>query len=251
VKVFLAGAAGAIGRRLTPLLLRAGYHVTGTTRTKKNAELLTTYGAVPMVVDVFDAGALREAVAEAQPDIVIHQLTDLPAAPGTPGYAEGLERNRRIRVEGTRNLIAAAQAAGVRRVVAQSIGFIYAPAPGARVETDALDPTDEPVRRGTVEGVRALEDAVLKTPGIDGIVLRFGFFYGPGTWNEARPKGAAIHVDAAAHATLLTVQKGKPGLYNIAEDDPGLSSAKAKRDLGFDPAFRLKADDLTAAGGRP
>jgi nucleoside-diphosphate-sugar epimerase len=251
MKIFLAGAAGAIGRRLTPLLIKTGHHVTGTTRSRDKAVLLNDVGAVPVVVDAFDAAALREAVAEAAPDVVIHQLTDLPAAPGTPGYAEGLERNRRIRVEGTRNLIDAAKAAGVRRVIAQSIGFIYAPASGARVESDALDPSTDPARRGTVDGVRALERAVLETFGIDGVVLRFGFFYGPGTWNEARPKGAAIHVDAAAQATLLAVTKGEPGIYNIAEDDPGLSSAKAKRALGFDPAFRLEADDLTAAGGRP
>jgi nucleoside-diphosphate-sugar epimerase len=241
LKVFLAGAAGAIGRRLTPLLIKAGHHVTGTTRSKDKAVLLNDVGAVPVVVDAFDAAGLRAAVVAAKPDVVIHQLTDLPSAPGTPGYAEGLTRNSRIRIEGTRNLIDAAKAAGVRRVIAQSIGFVYAPAPGARVESDALDPSTDPVRSNTVAGVRALEDAVLKTPGIEGIVLRFGFFYGPGTWNdEVRPKGAAIHVDAAAHATLLAMTNGKPGLYNIAEDDPGLSSARAKADFGFDPAFRIK-----------
>jgi nucleoside-diphosphate-sugar epimerase len=240
VKVFLAGAAGAIGRRLTPLLIKAGHQVTGTTRSKDKAAQLETAGAMPVVVDVFDAAALRAAVAKAAPDIIIHQLTDLPAAPGTPGYAEGLARNSRIRIEGTRNLMEAAKAAGVRRVIAQSIGFVYAAAPGARTETDPLDPSAEPVRRDTIEGVRALEDAVLKTPGIEGIVLRFGFFYGPGTWNdEARPNGAAIHVDAAAQATLLAMTKAKPGIYNIAEDDPGLSSAKAKAGFGFDPAFRI------------
>ncbi|MGE0061437.1 MAG: NAD-dependent epimerase/dehydratase family protein [Xanthobacteraceae bacterium] len=239
MKVFLAGAAGAIGRRLTPLLLRSGHHVTGTTRSKDRAKDLNTMGAVPVVVDAFDAAALCRAVTEAKPDVVIHQLTDLPAAPGTPGYADGQERNRRIRIEGTRNLVDAAQAAGVRRVIAQSIGFVYAPAPGARSEADPLVTTDDPVRARTLEGVRALESAVLETPGIEGVVLRFGFFYGPGTWNEQRPNGAAIHVDAAAHATLLAMTGGKPGLYNIAEDDPGLSSAKAKADFGFDPAFRL------------
>jgi nucleoside-diphosphate-sugar epimerase len=251
MKIFLAGAAGAIGRRLTPLLIKAGHQVTGTTRSQDKARDVTAMGAEPVLVDVFDAAALRVAVAAAPPDIIIHQLTDLPAAPGTPGYAEGLARNNRIRIEGTRNLVEAAKAASVRRVIAQSIGFVYAPAPGARVESDALDPGTDPARSGTVAGVRALEDAVLKTPGIDGIVLRFGFFYGPGTWNAERARGPAIHVDAAAQATLLAVTKGEPGIYNIAEDDPGLSSAKAKRALGFDPAFRLEADDLTAAGGRP
>ncbi|MGE0564455.1 MAG: NAD-dependent epimerase/dehydratase family protein [Pseudolabrys sp.] len=239
MKVFLAGAAGVIGRRLTPLLLKAGHHVTGTTRSKERAADLNRIGAVPMIVDAFDAGALRAAVAETEPDVIIHQLTDLPAAPGTPGYAEGLERNRRIRIEGTRNLVAASEAAGVSRLIAQSIAFVYAPAPGARIETDPLDPTTDPVRSRTIEGVRALESAVLGAPGVEGIVLRFGFFYGPGTWYASRPRGPAIHVDAAAQATLLAMLKGKRGVYNIAEDDPGLSSTKAKSELGFDPAFRI------------
>lgn len=241
MKVFLAGAAGAIGRRLTPLLVKAGHHVTGTTRSAAKAGALNTMGAVPVVVDAFDAAALRKAVTDAAPDIVIHQLTDLPAAPGTPGYADGQMRNRRIRIEGTRNLVDAALAAGVPRVIAQSIGFVYAPAPGARVETDPLDTPADPVRAKTLEGVRALEDAVLETPGIEGVVLRFGFFYGPGTWNDARPDGAAIHIDAAARATLLAMTQAKPGLYNIAEDDPALSSAKAKSAFGFDPLFRISA----------
>jgi nucleoside-diphosphate-sugar epimerase len=236
MKVFLAGAAGAIGRRLTPLLLANGHAVVGTTRSEDKSAALRALGAEPIVVDVFNAEALQRAVLTAQPDAVIHQLTDLAFAPGTPQYQEGLARNARLRVEGTRNLVAAALAGGVRRVVAQSIAFIYAPGPGARVEDDPLKPA-EGAAGVTVSAVETLERAVLAMP--EGIVLRYGFFYGPGTWSLDTPNPPAVHVDAAAQATMLALTRGSPGIYNIAEDDPGLSSDKAKRDLGFDPAFRI------------
>ena len=239
MRIFLAGAGGVIGRRLTPLLVKAGHRVTGTTRTADKVNLLRTLGADPVVVDVFDADALTRALAQSAPDAVIHQLTDLPAAPGTTGYAAGQERNVRLRTEGTRNLVAAARAAGVRRVIAQSIAFVYAPGESARTEADPLERNADGVRARTVAGVIALEDAVLALP--EGIVLRYGFFYGPGTWSgEAPSRAPAVHVEAAAQACLLVLTKGKRGLYNIAEDDPGLSSEKAKRELGFDASFRAQ-----------
>lgn len=236
MKIFLAGAAGAIGRRLTPLLLANGHTVVGTTRSADKSAALRALGAEPVIVDVFDAEALRRAVLTAQPDAVIHQLTDLAFAPGTPQYQEGLARNARLRVEGTRNLIAASLAAGVRRVVVQSIAWIYAPGSGARVETDPLKPA-EGAAAVTVSAVETLERAVLAMP--EGIVLRYGFFYGPGTWSLDTPTPPAVHVDAAAKAAVLALTRGLPGIYNIAEDSPALSSDKAKRDLGFDPAFRV------------
>lgn len=236
MKIFLAGAGGAIGRRLTPLLRAAGHAVTGTTRSADKTQALRALGAEPVVVDVFDAAALTRAVKAAAPQAVMHQLTDLAFAPGTPQYEEGLARNARLRIEGTRNLVAAARAANVKRVVAQSIAFIYAPGPGARVESDALSADAAAAR--TVAAVKALEDAVLSLP--EGVVLRYGFFYGPGTWSPATPSRApAVHIDAAAQAALLALTKAKPGIYNIAEGDPGLSSEKAKRELGFDPGFRI------------
>ncbi len=238
MRIFFAGAGGAIGRRLTPLLVAAGHQVTGTTRGADKAAALARLGAEPVVVDVFDAPALARAVAAAAPQTIIHQLTDLAFAPGTPQYAEGLARNARLRIEGTRNLVAAAKAANVARMIAQSIAFIYAPGPGARVESDPLAPAEGAMAQ-TVDGVAALERAVLALP--QGIVLRYGFFYGPGTWSEARPHPPAVHVDAAAQAALRALTKGKPGIYNIAEDDPGLSSEKAKRELGFDAGFRIQA----------
>jgi nucleoside-diphosphate-sugar epimerase len=181
---------------------------------------------------------LAEAVATARPDVIVHQLTDLASAPGTPGYPAAQEANRRLRIEGTRNLVRAANMAGVRRVVAQSIAFAYAPGEGARGEDDPLDVAAEGVRQLTVQGITALEREVLQTPDIAGVVLRYGYFYGPGTWYDAPPKPPSVHVDAAAHAALLATGRGA-GTYNIAEDDGAVSSAKAMRDLGFDPAFRI------------
>jgi nucleoside-diphosphate-sugar epimerase len=125
MKIFLAGAGGAIGRRLTPLLRSAGHAVFGTTRAADKAGALRALGAEPVVIDVFDAQALARAVQAAAPDVVLHQLTDLAFAPGTPQYEEGLARNARLRIEGTRNLADAAKAAGVRRMITQSIAFVY------------------------------------------------------------------------------------------------------------------------------
>src|SRR5665811_2154761 len=139
VKIFLAGAGGAIGRRLTPLLRAAGHDVVGTTRSPDKATAVAALGAAPVVVDVFDVAALTRAVQIAAPQVVMHQLTDLAFAPGTPRYEEGLERNAKLRIERTRNLAAAAKAAGVTRLIAQSIAFVYAPGDGVRVETDPLD----------------------------------------------------------------------------------------------------------------
>jgi nucleoside-diphosphate-sugar epimerase len=168
----------------------------------------------------------------------MHQLTDLSCAPGTPGYQESLERNARLRVEGTRNLVAASKAAGVRRLIAQSIAFAYAPGDRARVESDPLNLSVEGAFARTVAAVSTLEQAVLAMP--EGIVLRYGFFYGPGTWSGVEPaRKPALHVDAAAQAALFALSKGRPGVYNVAEDDQSLSSDKAKAELNFDPGFRL------------
>lgn len=239
MKVFLAGATGVIGRRLVRLLRAARIEVTGTTRLPAKGRALSTLGATPVVVDVFDAEALARAVEAAQPDVIVHQLTDLPSAPGTPGYPEAQERNSRLRIEGTRNLMAAAIRAGVGRVVSQSIAFVYAPGEGVRREDDPLDTGADGVRAQTVAGVVALEDATLNTPGIDGIVLRYGLLYGPGTWYETPPKPPSLHVDAAAQAALLAVTRGRRGVYNIAEDDGAVSSEAARRELGFDAGFRI------------
>jgi nucleoside-diphosphate-sugar epimerase len=239
MKIFLAGAGGTIGRRLTPLLRAAGHMVVGTTRSKDKAAAIAALGAEPVVIDVFDADALARAVKAVTPQLLMHQLTDLPFAPGTPRYDEGLKGNARLRIEGTRNLVDAAKATGVRRMITQSIAFVYAPGDGMRVETDPLDVSATGARKRTVDGVVALEQATLELP--EGIVLRYGYLYGPGTWypNEKWAK-PALYVDAAAQAALLAVSKGKHGIYNIAEDDGAILSDKAKCDLGFDAGFRVR-----------
>ncbi|MDY0884648.1 NAD-dependent epimerase/dehydratase family protein [Dongia soli] len=237
-RVFLAGASGAIGRRLVPLLLQAEYQVTGTTRSYLKSAMLQKMGIVPVVVDVFDASALRDAVIAAAPDIVIHQLTDLPPGLDPALMEEGRKRNARLREIGTRHLVAASLAAGAKRMIAQSIAFAYAPLPPERqgtpiLESDPLDPN--------ARGVRMLEEAVLQTPYIEGIVLRYGKLYGPGTGFDAPSGDAPVHVDAAAKAALLAITRGQPGVYNIAEDDGTLSLDKARRDLNWNPRFRLAA----------
>ncbi len=239
MRIFLAGASGVIGRRLTPMLVAAGHVVTGTTRSPEKAAALRGQGVEAVVVDVFDRNALRETVVRARPEVVIHQLTDLPQTL-TARSPDTLARNSRLRIEGTANLVAAAQAAAARRLIAQSIAFAYADGPEPHAETDALALAEGDAPSAvTARGVRALEEATLHAPGIDGIVLRYGRLYGPGTWFETPSGRGVLHVDAAAHAALLAVSRGAPGIYNVAEDDGALTVDKARREFGFDPAFRL------------
>jgi nucleoside-diphosphate-sugar epimerase len=200
--------------------------------------MLARAGVVPTVVDVFDAPALTAAVGGAQPAVVIHQLTDLPRELDGPRIAASAPGNARIRSEGTRNLVAAAQAAGVHRFVAQSISFAYAPGGEPHPETDPLNLAD-PARAVTVRGVADMEHQVLAAAGIEGIVLRYGLLYGPGTWYVTPDRKPSLHVDAAAQAALLAVTRGGRGVYNIADDDGAVAIAKACAELGFDPRFRI------------
>ena len=238
--IFVAGAAGAIGSALVPLLIEAGYTVYGSTRRPERAYALEARGARPVIVDVFDAEALRVALRRIAPMAVIHQLTDLPPDLDPKLMADAAHRNARVRSEGTRNLVAAALAAGSRRLVAQSIAWVYAPGPLPHVEEHPLDLEAEGGRRVSVDGVAALERSVLGTPGITGTVLRYGLVYGPGTSN-AGPKGACpVHVEAAAWAAVLALRQAQGGVLNIAEDNPEVSSEKAKRDLGWHASLRLR-----------
>jgi nucleoside-diphosphate-sugar epimerase len=239
MRILLAGATGVIGSRLTPLLIAAGHEVVGTTRSADKAKALEEQGAQAVVVDVFERQALRDAAVTAKPEVVIHQLTDLPAVFDPARRAESLERNARLRIDGTASLVAAAAAAGARRLISQSIAFIYADGPEPHAESDPLAPADGgDLNALTSRGVRALEHATLHTPGIDGIVLRYGRLYGPGTWFPQAAGRGPLHVDAAAQAALLAVTRGSPGIYNIAEED-GALTVEARQELGFDPAFRL------------
>lgn len=228
--ILLAGASGAIGRRLCRLLLEDSWQVTGTTRSSERAERLRAMGVMPALVDVYDEEALKQVVAEARPDIVIHQLTDLPPGLDPAKMEEGRIRNARIRDIGTRNLIAASVACGVQRMVVQSIAFMYAPGPTPYVETSPL----------SSETLAAFEQQVLNAP-LAGIILRYGRLYGPGTGFDQAPTETPLHVDAAADAARLAVTHGQAGVYNIVEDERTVSSQKAMRELGWHPGFRIDA----------
>ncbi len=240
MRVFLAGAAGAIGRPLVPLLVAAGHEVTGTTRSAERAEAIRAAGATPAVVDALDADALRAAAEQAAPDVVVHQLTSLPKR-FNPGRRGMYDATNRIRAEGTRNLLVAARAAGARRFVCQSVAFAYAP--GRRPEVkdeEARLALDAPAQfgRGT-RVVDAMERAVLGADGFAAVVLRYGWFYGPRTYcgeggsiavdvrkrrfpvvGSGTGLWSFVHVDDAAAATLIAVERGTPGIYNVVDDEP-------------------------------
>jgi nucleoside-diphosphate-sugar epimerase len=238
MKVFVAGASGAIGRPLLRQLVAAGHEVTGTTRSAERADEIRALGCAPAVCDVFDRAALKAAVAEAAPEVVINQLTSLPRDynPRRLDYGP----TNRVRTEGGGNLIAAAREARARRFVTQSISFMYAPEGDWVKGEEARLFTDAPGAFAT--GVRALiehERAALEAPGLDSVVLRYGWFYGPGTYyasdgsiaEQVRKrrfpvvgKGSGIvsflHVEDAAGATVVASEQGSPGIYNVVDDDP-------------------------------
>jgi len=240
-QIFLAGASGAIGRRLSLLLAADGWQVTGTTRSADKARSMRANGVEPVIVDVFDAAALRDAVMAARPEIVIHQLTDLPKGLDPSRMAEATVRNARIRDEGTRNLVAAAIAAGARRMVAQSIAWAYAPGAEPHPETDPLAAGAEGDGAINVQGLIALEDLTLKSPPLEGVVLRYGQLYGPGTPFDQPSRDVPLHVDAAAYAALLAIDRGGSGIYNLAEPNRHVATEKARAVLGWTPDFRLPA----------
>jgi nucleoside-diphosphate-sugar epimerase len=239
MRVFVAGATGVIGRRLVPMLREAGHDVTGMTRSAERAAALRSEGATPVICDVYDERELAAAVAAAQPEVVVHELTDLPADLD-PRKTDRFAGNNRIRTEGTRNLMAATVAAGARRMVAQSIAFAYAmTGEGLKTEDDPLYDDAPAPWAETVAALHELEDAVTGTKGVEGLVLRYGFFYGPGSTyardgyyaREARRRRlpvvgrgggvfSFIHVDDAAAATVAAVERGRPGIYNVVDDEP-------------------------------
>lgn len=239
-RIFLAGSSGAVGRRLVPLLLEAGHAVVGTSRSSAKARELRALGVEPVVVDVFDSAALMRAMVSAGPQVVIHQLTDLGGGLDPGRRTQSLIRNARIRDEGTQNLVRAAIAANARRLVAQSISWMYAPGAEAHTEDDPLDLTADGDRATSVRGVVALEKWTLQSPPLEGLVLRYGHFYGPGTGSDV-PQSPAVHVDAAAYAALLAVDHGERGIYNIAEANAQIATDKARTALGWRPDFRLKS----------
>jgi len=237
--VFLAGAAGAVGSALVPLLVDAGYTVYGSTRRAERAAQLEQAGAAPVIVDVFDVQALHDALRRIEPACVIHQLTDLPPALDPAKMSQAVIANARIRDEGTRNLLSAALDAGATRFIAQSIAWAYRDDERAQPydESHALDTGSEGNRLVTIRGVVSLETQVLEAP-LTGTVLRYGFLYGPGTGTDERRGASPLHVDAAASAALLAMEHSTGGAFNIAEDNPVVSAEKAKRELGWSADFR-------------
>jgi nucleoside-diphosphate-sugar epimerase len=237
LRIFLAGASGTLGRRIVPLLIARGHHVTGTTRSR--ADELRALGAEPAVLDPFDADAVREAVVRAEPDVVVHQLTALAGLGMARNFDKAFALTNRLRTEGTDHLIAAARAAGARRLVWQSYaGWPYARDDGAlKTEDDPLDPDPPADARATLAAIRYLEDAVLSS-GLEGVVLRYGGFYGAGTSLDAGgdhrelirrrrfPLGgdgggvwSFVDIDDAAAATVAAIEGDATGVFNIVGDD--------------------------------
>ena len=240
MKVFVAGASGAIGRPLVRQLVAAGHEVTGMTRREERAEEIRAAGAAAVVCDVFDAAALEAAVREAAPEVVVHELTALPPRLDYKAKEDPLAPTNRVRSEGTRNLVAAAKAAGARRLIAESVAFFYTP------QGEWVKDEEAPLfstRRGTFGDAAAaladLERQVTGAEGIEGVVLRYGWLYGPGTYFDRDGsqtedalkrrlpivgKGDGIfsfvHVEDAAAATVAAVERGAPGIYNVVDDEP-------------------------------
>jgi nucleoside-diphosphate-sugar epimerase len=239
MRVLVAGATGAIGRLLVPKLVAAGHEVTGMTRSEKRAEGVRAAGARAVVCDAFDADAVRSAVGEARAEAVAHQLTALPDRIDFRDK-ELYTATNRLRSEGTSILLAAAREGGARRFVCQSIAFAYAPAGERLMSEEAPLMKNLPGNFG--EGVRVIaemERQVLEAEGLEGLVLRYGFFYGPGTYygedgsatRDVRRRRmpvvgrgtgifSFVHLDDAADATVIAVERGAPGIYNIVDDEP-------------------------------
>jgi 2-alkyl-3-oxoalkanoate reductase len=240
MQVFLAGATGAIGRRLVPQLVAGGHQVTATTRNAEKLDQLETLGVAPVVVDGLDAAAVGEAVARAEPDAIIHQMTALGGEPDLKRFDRWFAITNELRTTGTQNLLAAASAAGVGRFVAQSYtGWSNIREGGpVKTEEDPLDPSPAKAQTESLAAIRFLEQAVLEAP-LEGIVLRYGSFYGPGSSellvDQIRRRKLPvvgggggvwswIHLDDAASATVAALERGKRGIYNIVDDDPARAS---------------------------
>jgi nucleoside-diphosphate-sugar epimerase len=240
MRVFVAGATGAIGKQLVPRLVAAGHEVHGMTRSESKQAMLSELGAVPVVADALDPDQVAEAVGRAKPDVIVHQLTAIGAL-DTRHFDRDFALTNRLRTEGTDHLLSAGQAVGVRRFVAQSAiyGF-YARTGGAvKTEEDPLDPSPPRESREALSAVQHLEDAVVGARWTEGIVLRYGAFYGPGTsmapgeeqFEVVRRRkfplvgnGAGVwsfvHIADAAEATVAAVDHGRPGIYNVVDDEP-------------------------------
>src|SRR3954451_4165704 len=248
MKVFVAGATGVLGRALVPQLVARGHEVVGMTRSASKQDLVRSLGARPVLADALDPDAVAQAVASAEPEAIVHELTALSGPMSVrdarhPERFEGAIMTNRLRTEATDHLLAAGRAVGARRFVAQSFGaFRFAPT-GAPVQTedDPLDPHQAGVSQPGVEAMLYLERAVTTIEWGQGLALRYGGFYGPGTGISRAPDAqmaapirkrrfpivgdgggvwSLVHVEDAAAATAIAVERGRPGIYNVVDDDP-------------------------------
>jgi 2-alkyl-3-oxoalkanoate reductase len=239
MKIFIAGATGAIGRPLISQLLAKGHDVVALTRSLEKARILAEQGVESAIVDVFDGDAVKAAVIRAQPEVLIEQLTSLPKTYTSDSMSNSAPLNRRIRLEGGANVLAAAQASGVRRYLRQSIAFWGIPGTGLADEETPLAFDASPAVATDARTVTEIEHCLLETPNLEGIALRYGFLYGPGTWfnpdgdvaHQVRQQQFPIvengegvwswvHVEDAAAATVTAVERGNPGIYLITDDRP-------------------------------
>jgi nucleoside-diphosphate-sugar epimerase len=239
MRVFVAGATGAIGKQLVPRLVAAGHEVHGMTRSASNKAMLDELGAVPVVADALDPQRVAEAVGAAGPDVIVHQLTAIGAV-DTRHMERDFALTNRLRTEGTDHLLAAGKAVGVRRFVAQSNAIVYGRT-GAAVQSEegAFDPSPASTMRANQEAIRHLEAAVVGAGWTEGIALRYGWFYGPGTGiapggevpelirrrrfplvGDGGAVWSFIHVADAAEATVAAIEHGRRGVYNVVDDDP-------------------------------
>ena len=243
MKIFLAGATGALGRQLLPRLVERGHDVTGMTRSESKQQLIRDLGGRPVVGDALDPVSVAQAVAAAEPETIVHELTAIPHALDVRHFARDFAQTNRLRTEGTDHLLAACRAVGARRFVAQS----YAPIIFARVggpvkaEDDPVDESPPDQMRATVDAIRHLESAVTGAGWTEGVVLRYGAFYGPGTNFSLGPEGTMvetirkrqlplmgkaggvwsfIHIEDAAEATVNAIEGSGRGVYNIVDDEP-------------------------------
>ncbi len=240
MKVLIVGATGVVGRPLVRMLSQGGHEVLGTTRSEGKTAALRELGAEPLVCDARDGASLRRAVLSAKPEVIVNQLTDLSKPLNPREYTEWVEPTNRLRIESTRVLTAVAVEAGVRLLVSQSIAFAYRPDGTAlKTEPDPLYVDAPGGFAAAVAAVLELEQRTLDTPGLEGIVLRYGYFYGPKTSyahdgqiadmvrrrqfpvvGAGSGRFSFIHVDDAAAATLAALERGQPGVYNVVDDEP-------------------------------
>ena len=263
MKVFVVGASGAVGKSLVPQLVAEGYEVIAMTRTAQNAESLRAAGAEPVVADALDRDAVLRAVTQAKPEVIIHQLTALTGVKNYKRFDDEFAVTNRLRAEGTDYLLEAARAVGTRRFIAQSYGNWNYQRSGANAhrEEDPLDATPPRNQRKSLQAIQYLESVVTRAGGVEGIALRYGNLYGPGTGialdgdivatvrKRALPlvgNGAGVwsfvHVTDAASAAVMAIQRGEPGVYNICDDEPAPVNVwlpELARAVGAKPPFHM------------